>query len=101
MATKAKRAKRKPVNLDRIPVWTPRQASRWSGIRYRLFLRLLHAGMVPHITCATARPATSDHRIYLIPREPFQKWLNSIGPKGLTAATGEAVTITATGENAA
>jgi hypothetical protein len=102
MATKAKRAKRKPVNLNRIPVWNPHQASQWSGIKYRLFLRLLHAGMVPHIVCATARPAASQKRIYLIPREPFQKWLNSIGPKGVAAATGETATITTnTGETAA
>ena len=73
MATKAKRAKRKPVNLNRIPVWNPTQASQWSGIKYRLFLRLLHAGMVPHIVCATARTGGEPETHLPYPERAFPK----------------------------
>ena len=99
MATKTKRAKRKPVNLDRIPVWTPTQASQWSGIKYRTLLRMIRAGVVPCIRCEPARAAAPKRKL-LIPREPFQKWLANIGPSGVVAATGETVTITTTGETA-
>jgi hypothetical protein len=103
MAAKKRAAKRsarvtpKRIDLDRIQVWTPRQAAKWSGIKYRVLLRLIKANMVPYIACATERPAASDHRIYLIPRIPFQRWLNSIGPNAASALAGE---MTFTGETA-
>jgi hypothetical protein len=82
---RAARAKRKPVDLLRLQVWTPRQACAWSGFKYRVLLRLLKAGVVPHILAAPARQTISNKRIYLIPRVPFQRWLESIGQSATAA----------------
>jgi hypothetical protein len=86
MATK-KRAKKQPVNLDHLPVWTVTQASRWSYIPYRTLLRMIRAGVVPVIRCEPARPKASKRKL-LIPREPFLRWLNSPSP-AVMPATGE------------
>jgi hypothetical protein len=108
MSSTYKRAKKrsapvktKPVDLDCVQVWTPRQTCLVTGLKYRQLMRLIHANMVPHITCATERPAKSEKRIYLIPRVAFLQWLANIGPGGLAAQPGETVTITTTGETAA
>jgi hypothetical protein len=79
-----KKSKRKPAqNLDRLQVWTPAQAAQWSGMKYRLLLRFLRDGRVPYIEAAPAnRETATSRRIYLIPREPFQKWLTGITAPG-------------------
>jgi hypothetical protein len=84
--------------LLRLQVWTPRQASEWSGFKYRMLLRLIRAGVVPHILCAPERPAVSGKRIIMIPRVAFQKWLESIGQPDTTTTT---TNIATTGETAA
>jgi hypothetical protein len=89
-------AKPAPVDLDTVQVWTVTQCSRWSGIKYRTLLRLIRANRMPFISCATERTPKSDHRIFLVPRIPFQKWLSSIGTDGATALVGE---IAITGEH--
>jgi hypothetical protein len=87
MTTTKKRAKKPPVDLNRLPVWTVTQASRWSYIPYRTLLRMIRAGMVPVIRCEPARPAASKRKL-LIPREPFLRWLNTPSP-AVGATTGE------------
>jgi hypothetical protein len=98
---KAAHARRKPINLELLQVWSVRQTCQWSGFKYRVLLRLLRARIVPHILAEPARRAVSEKRMYLIPRVPFQRWLNSIGPSGAAALADHIETTHAdTGTNA-
>jgi hypothetical protein len=89
MATVKKRRGRvalpkRKINLETLNVWSPSQTARWSGINYRQLMRLLHAGVIPHIVGAPARPTATSKRVYLIPREAFQRWLRNVGQSDAT-----------------
>jgi hypothetical protein len=64
--------------------WTTKQASDWSGMKYRLTLRLVKRGVIPGLGIEPdGQQTTPDgkpvRRFFLIPKAAFIRWFESIG----------------------
>lgn len=79
-AAQIKAARANKALLDRLEMWTPRQASDWAGMNYRALMRLIKARAVPCIVGEPARPGAGERRVYMVPKRAFQKWLECIEP---------------------